>query len=100
MRETRRNSVHITHHHGVFVPHAVPVAVLAHVKVGADRAAHAGARLYLHVAEVAGGGEGRRLGVVQVVQHHHAAVLGAPQGVKLRQCKDNRTSTLVSRETW
>ena len=53
------------------------------VKVRADRAAVAAAVIDLHVAHVAVGGDGGRVGVVQVVQHHHGAVLGPPHGVKL-----------------
>lgn len=59
------------------------LAVGAHVKVLADRAAEALAGLNLHAAGVAGAGEGGRVRVVQVVQHHHAAVLRAPHAVKL-----------------
>ncbi len=59
------------------------LAVAAHVEVLADRAAEPGARLDLHLALVAGGGEGGRLGVVQMVQDHHAAVLGAAHAVEL-----------------
>ena len=55
----------------------------ADVEVGAHGAAVTRPGLDLAVAHVAGGGEGGRVGVVQVVQHHHAAVLGAPQRVKL-----------------
>ena len=59
------------------------LAVAAHVEVLADRAAESGARLDLHLALVAGGSEGGRLGVVQMVQDHHAAVLGAAHAVEL-----------------
>ena len=40
-------------------------------------------RFYLSLAVVAGGGECWRLWVMQVIQHHHAAVLRAPDGVEL-----------------
>ena len=59
------------------------LAVAAHVEVLAHRAAKAGAGLDLHLALVAGGGKGGRLWVVQMVQHHHAAVLGTAHAVKL-----------------
>lgn len=55
----------------------------AHVKVLADSAAEALAGLDLVAAVVAGAGEGRGVRVVQVVQHHHAAVLRAPHAVEL-----------------
>ena len=58
-------------------------AVDADVKVGADGATVALAWLDLALAVVARGHKGRLLRVVQVVDHHHAAVLGAPQTVKL-----------------
>ena len=70
-------------HHKLVVVAVGLLAVAAHVEVLADRAAEAGARLNLHLALVAGGGEGGRLRVVQVVQHHHAAVLGAAHAVEL-----------------
>jgi hypothetical protein len=78
------------HHHGVLVLHALGAAVVAHIKVCAHGTAQPSARLDFHMAEVAGGGEGGGLGVVQVVQHHHAAVLGATQGVKLRAVGSSR----------
>ena len=59
------------------------LAVAAHGKGLADRAAKAGAGLDLHLALVAGGGKGGRLWVVQMVQHHHAAVLGTAHAVEL-----------------
>ena len=59
------------------------LAVGAHVEVLADGAAEALAGLDLHAAGVAGAGEGGRVRIVQVVQHHHAAVLRAPHAVKL-----------------
>ena len=58
-------------------------AVDADVKIGADGAAIALAWLDLALAIVASGHKGRLLRVVQVIDHHHAAVLGAPQTVKL-----------------
>ena len=63
--------------------HASFVAADAQVKVWALPAAQPCPRLDLVVATIAGGGEGGGLRVVQVVQHHHAAVLGAPQRVEL-----------------
>ena len=63
--------------------HALVPAVPAQVEVRAHRAAVALARLDLLLAVVAGAGEGGGIRVVQVVQHHHAAVLGPPQRVKL-----------------
>lgn len=62
---------------------AAVLALLAQVEVDALRAAVASASLDLPVALVAGAGEGRGLRVVQVVEQHHAAVLGSAQGVKL-----------------
>ena len=70
-------------HHKLMVVTVGLLAVAAHVEVLADGAAEAGARLNLHLALVAGGGKGGRLRVVQVVQHHHAAVLGAAHAVEL-----------------
>lgn len=59
------------------------LAVGAHVEVLAHGAAEPLAGLDLHAAGVAGAGEGGRVRVVQVVQHHHAAVLRAPHAVEL-----------------
>ena len=70
-------------HHKLMVVTVGLLAVAAHVEVLADGAAEAGARLNLHLALVAGRRKGGRLGVVQVVQDHHAAVLGAAHAVEL-----------------
>jgi hypothetical protein len=59
------------------------VAARAHVKVGAHGAAQARADLDLLAAHVAVAGKRWRVRIVQVIQHHHAAVLGTPQRVKL-----------------
>ena len=79
------------------------LAVAAHVEVLAHAAAESGARLDLDLTLVAGGRKGRRLRVVQVVQHHHAAVLGAAHAVELvvvalaeRQELLHRTAALAS----
>mmetsp|Transcript_6309 Transcript_6309/g.17839 ORF Transcript_6309/g.17839 Transcript_6309/m.17839 type:complete len:621 (-) Transcript_6309:1810-3672(-) len=58
-------------------------AVVAHVVVTAHAAPVAGARLDFARADVARAHKGGFVGVVQVVQHHHGAVLRAPQGVEL-----------------
>jgi len=58
-------------------------AVGAHVEVLAHGAAEALPGLDLHAALVARAHERGRVRVVQVVQHHHAAVLGAAHGVEL-----------------
>ena len=71
------------HHELVRVLHAPVVAVHAEVIVLALGAAVARAGLDFPLAVVAGARKGGGLRVVQVVQHHHAAVLGPPQGVKL-----------------
>ena len=63
--------------------HAPVVAVHAEVVVLALGAAVARAGLNLPLAVVAGARKGGGLRIVQVVQHHHAAVLGPPQGVEL-----------------
>ena len=64
------------------MPH-VDLAAGAHVEVRAHRAAEAAAGLDLRITLVAAAGERRRVRVVEVVQHHHAAVLGAPERVEL-----------------
>lgn len=61
----------------------IVLAARADVKVGADGAPESGARLHLLPAHVARDGKRGCVWVVQVVQHHHAAVLGAPARVKL-----------------
>ena len=71
------------HPQGMGVHDSAVLALLAQVVVGALCAAVAPAGLNLPVALVAGAGKGGCLRVVQVVQHHHAAVLGPAQGVKL-----------------
>ena len=75
--------VGVTHAQGVGVGDSAVPAVLAQVVVLAHRAAVTAPRFDLVVAVVAGAGKGRRVWVVQVVQHHHAAVFGPPQGVEL-----------------
>ncbi len=65
---------------GVAAGHA---AGAAYVEVLAHGAAEALPRLDLHAARVAGAHERGRVRVVQVVQHHHAGVLGAPHRVEL-----------------
>ena len=79
-RQAGRVGAHVQ---GVGMFEAVVEAVDTDVKVRAHRAPVAGAWLNLCIAVVAGGGEGFRLWVVQVIQHHHAAVLRAAQCVKL-----------------
>ena len=59
------------------------VTVGTQVIVGALRASKAMPSLNLQLAGVAGAGKGRSVWVVQVVQHHGAAVLGTPDGVEL-----------------
>ena len=59
------------------------LATGTHVKVLAHRAAEALAGFYLGTALVARGYKCRGIGIVQMVQHHHAAVLCAAHGVKL-----------------
>ena len=59
------------------------LAVGAQVKVRALCASVAMPCLYLQATAVAGAGEGWGVWVVQVVQHHGAAVLGPSDGVKL-----------------
>lgn len=59
------------------------VTVGTQVVVGALRASKAVPSLDLQLAGVAGAGKGGSVGVMQVVQHHGAAVLGAPDGVEL-----------------
>ena len=59
------------------------LAVAADVKVRACRATVPCPRLDLDLTEVTVGGDSGCIRVVQVVEDHHAAVLGPPDGVKL-----------------
>ena len=81
--ETERRERWGRYPQGVRVDDPTVLALLAQVVVRALCAAIAAASLDLPVALVAGAGEGWGLRVVQVVEHHHAAVLGPPQGVEL-----------------
>lgn len=73
-----------THHQGVLMhDHAAVLAVGAQVVVCTLRAPEPMTSLNLEATVVAGAGKGGRIRVVQMVQHHSAAVLGSPDGVKL-----------------
>ena len=62
---------------------AAVLAVGTEVEVSALHTSEAMPRLNLHAAVVASAGKGGSIWVVQVVQHHCAAVLGPSDGVKL-----------------
>ena len=68
---------------GVGVHDPAVLALLAQVEVDTLGAAVASAGLDLPIALIAGAGEGRGLRVVQVVEQHHATVLGSAKGVEL-----------------
>lgn len=59
------------------------LALRTDVKVLAHGAPPTEAWLDFSAARVASSNEGRGLGVVNVVEHHHRRVLGSPQGVEL-----------------
>ena len=56
----------------------------ADVEIAAGHAAEATARFDLIVTDVAGRGDGWRLRVVEIKEHHHRAVLGPPDRVELK----------------
>ena len=80
---SRHKQIAGSHLQRVRVIDAALLARGTHVEVSALRAAIALPRLNFLAAVVAGAGEGGGLRVVQVVQHHHATVLGTSQAVEL-----------------